>query len=122
MREAQFVAVNPVLPASDVRAAIDFYVQKIGFTEDFCSGEPASYAGVSRGGLQIHLCQMNDAKAIAEQTMLRFAVRGVEALYDELKNGGALHPNSMLKEMAWGTREFTILDLDGVCVTFYEDK
>ena len=118
---SEIVCAVPVLPASDVRAAVDFYVQRLGFTEDFCYGEPPGYGGVSRDGVQVHLCAMNDAKAIAQQTMLRFRVRGVDALFDELKDSGTLHPNcNVVNEKPWGTREFTVLDLDGVCVTFYE--
>ena len=122
MSEAKLKAVNPILPASDVRAAVDFYVQKLGFQEMFSHGEPPNYAGVAREGLEIHLCRMDDAQDIAAQTMLRFQVSGIDALYEEMKTSDVLHPTTILKEMVWGTREFTILDLDGVCVTFYEDK
>jgi uncharacterized glyoxalase superfamily protein PhnB len=118
---SEILGVNPILPASDVRAAVDFYVQKLGFSEQFCYGEPPTYAAVSRGPATVHLCQMDNAKTIAAQTMLRFPVRNIETLYDELKNSGALHPNGALKEQPWGTREFTVLDRDGVCVTFYEN-
>ncbi len=120
MDESKILTAVPVLPAADVRAAIDFYVQKAGFTEDFCNGEPPNYGGVSRDGVRIHLCQTNEARTIGEQTMLRFAVRGAAALYEEMKQTGALHPNTVFKEMLWGTTEFTILDADGVCVTFFE--
>ena len=122
MSDAKLLAVNPILPAADVRAAADFYTQKLGFRETFSHGEPISYAGVERDGLEIHLCQMGDATAIAAQTMLRFQVSSIEALYEEMQNGGALHPNGALSVKPWGTREFTILDLDGVCITFYEDN
>ncbi len=117
----EIVAVNPVLPASDVRAAVDFYVQKLGFNEAFVHGEPPDYAGVTLGPAKIHLCFMPGAKEIAAQTMLRFEVRGVDALYERIKDSDGLHPNSVLKTMPWGTREFTIIDVDGVCVTFYEN-
>lgn len=118
--KTQILAAIPILPSSDVRAGIDFYVQKLGFSEAFSHGEPASYAGVSRDGAMVHLCQMDDAKAIAAQTMLRFSVQNLDALYDELKDSGAMHPNGSLQTKPWGTREFTLLDLDGVCVTFFE--
>ncbi len=63
---------------------------------------------------------MDEAKAIAAQTMVRFVVKNVEALYNEIKDSGAVHPNGALQTKPWGTREFTVLDLDGVCITFYE--
>ena len=117
---SEILKAIPVLPSSDVRAGADFYTQKLGFSESFSHGEPVSYAGVSRDGAMIHLCLTDDAKAVAAQTMLRFHVQNVEALYDEMKGSGALHPNGALQEKPWGTREFTVLDLDGVCVTFFE--
>ena len=118
--ESQILKAIPVLPSSDVESSVDFYVRKLGFSAAFSHGEPVSYAGVSRDGAMVHLCQMDDAKAIGAQTMLRFAVQSVTALYDELKDSGALHPNGALQTKPWGTREFTVLDLDGVCVTFFE--
>lgn len=119
---AEVLAAVPVLPAADVSVATDFYVTKLGFVLDFTHGEPAEYAGVSRDGAQIHLCRMDDAKAIGDQTMLRFRVRDIEALYEELKNSGALHPNGALQQKPWGTWEFTILDPNDVCVTFQESN
>ncbi|HEY0074262.1 MAG TPA: VOC family protein [Abditibacteriaceae bacterium] len=118
---SEILKAIPVLPTSDVTAGVDFYIQKLGFTEAFYHGEPISYAGVSRDGAIVHLCQMDDAKSIAAQTMLRFHVQNVETLYDELKDSGALHPNGALQTKPWGTREFTVLDLDGVCITFFEN-
>jgi uncharacterized glyoxalase superfamily protein PhnB len=117
---SEILKAIPILPSSNVRAGADFYIQKLGFSEDFSHGEPAHYAGVSRNGAVVHLCEMDDAKAIAAQTMLRFHVQNAEALYDELKDSGALHPNGALQTKPWGTREFTVLDLDGVCITFFE--
>jgi uncharacterized glyoxalase superfamily protein PhnB len=122
MSDTKVVTAIPVLPCSDVRTGVDYYVQKLGFTEKFCHGEPASYAGVERDGVIIHLCLMNDAKYIASQTMLRFAVQNVDALYEEVKAGGAVHPNGALSEKPWGSREFGALDADGVCIAFYEHK
>ena len=42
----QIMQAIPILPCSDVRAGVDFYVQKLGFTEAFSHGEPVNYAGV----------------------------------------------------------------------------
>jgi len=38
---------------SDVRAAVDFYPQKLGFSAGFVCGDPPSMAGVNLGEAQI---------------------------------------------------------------------
>jgi len=46
---------HAVLAAPDVSVTIDFYVSKLGFDLDFTQGDPPAFAGVSLGGVQIHL-------------------------------------------------------------------
>ena len=61
------------------------------------------------------------ARRIGDQTMVRIAVKGIEALYSEYQNrGGTVHPNGALKTQPWGTKEFGAIDPNGVCVTFQE--
>lgn len=118
--ESRIVAAIPVLPASDVDKAIEHYETKLGFQKVFADAEPAGYAGVARDGIMIHLCKMDDGKYIASQTMLRFRVQNVDALYEEIKSRGEIHPNGPLQTKPWGTREFGVIDRDGVCISFYE--
>ncbi len=120
MNTPQILQAVPILPAADVRAAVDFYVEKLGFSEVFSHGEPPGYAGVMRDGVLVHLCHMEDAQRWAEQTMLRFAVSNLDGLFAQMQEAGVVHPNGGLRDEPWGTREFTVLDLDGVCITFSE--
>lgn len=117
---AQIVAAIPILPASDVALAVQHYVEKLGFQKEFAHGEPPEYAGLSRDGICVHLCRTNDATAIAMQTMLRFEVQNIEALYEEIRSRGEIHPNGALQTKPWGTREFAVIDRDGVCISFFE--
>jgi hypothetical protein len=56
-----------------------------------------------------------------DQTMVRIAVQGIEAMYAEYqKHGGKVHPNGALQTKPWGTKEFGAIDPNGVCVTFQE--
>ncbi len=44
-----FGGITPLIPASDVEAAIEFYSKKLGFTEMWRAGEPrVQEAGVLR--------------------------------------------------------------------------
>jgi uncharacterized glyoxalase superfamily protein PhnB len=53
--------------------------------------------------------------------MVRIAVKGIEALYAEYQaRGGKVHPNGSLQTKPWGTKEFSTIDPNGVCVTIQE--
>lgn len=112
--------VNPILPVQDVEEAIAFYRDALGFAETFRYGEPASYAGLAQGPIEIHLSRVDDI-AIAAQTQVRIHVENIEPLYEECAARGLIHPNSHLATKPWGTREFGLLDPGGVCITIYED-
>ena len=45
------------IAVADLRAAIDFYVSKLGFTEAFNWGTPVTFAGINLGHAQIFLQQ-----------------------------------------------------------------
>jgi hypothetical protein len=47
-------------------------------------------------------------------------VRYIEPLYEEYKASWVIHPNGLLETKPWGTKEFTILDLDKNAITFVE--
>jgi catechol 2,3-dioxygenase-like lactoylglutathione lyase family enzyme len=46
---------HPILPVADIRAAVEFYVQRLGFSEDFTQGEPPAFAAVTLGQVQVFL-------------------------------------------------------------------
>ncbi|SRR6266581_8153888 len=68
-----------------------------GFKETFRDGTPPTYAGINRDEAYLHLAGMDDkalARKVGEQTMVRLAVKGIEAMYAEYhKRGGKVHPN-----------------------------
>jgi uncharacterized glyoxalase superfamily protein PhnB len=114
----------PVLPAADAAESLAWWIQVCGFQEIFRDGTPPNYAGIQRGEASIHISGMDDkvlARKIGDQTMVRLAVKGIEALYAEYqKRGGKVHPNGSLQTKPWGTKEFAAIDPNGVCVTFQE--
>jgi catechol 2,3-dioxygenase-like lactoylglutathione lyase family enzyme len=122
--ETTFHHAIPVLPAADVAASIRWWVEICGFREVFRHGDPAAYAGLERGAVRLHLTSVDDAalaRTIGEQTMVRFAVAGLDALHAEFQaRGGQVHPNGPLRHQPWGGRAFDAIDPGGVCVTFTE--
>ena len=114
----------PVLPAADTIESLKWWTEVCGFKETFRDGTPPSYAGVNRDEAYLHIAGMDDkalARKVGDQTMVRFAVRDIEGLFAEYQQrGGKVHPNGSLQTKPWGTKEFSAIDPNGVCVTFQE--
>ena len=123
MNRAKLKAVNPVLPSRDVGTAIEFYVNRLGFSLQFQdSAEDPHYAGLRRDEIEIHV-QWHDPGqwAAVERPMLRFVVPELQALFDEYEDRGVFHKRTEIRETAWGTREFAFYDPDQNGLTFYCD-
>jgi len=122
--EAKLTHATPVLPAVDVGESLRWWTEVCGFVEVFRHGDPPTYAGIERGPVRLHLARVDGAalaRTVGEQTMLRIAVTGLDALHAELqKRGGAIHPNGPIREQPWGGRAFDAIDPGGVCVSFSE--
>jgi len=105
----------PVLASLDIDNTMKFY-QSLNFTIAYRSGD---YGIVQRGNVEIHFWACSD-KYIAENTSCRIHVMGINSLYAEYQEKGVIHPNGALTKKIWGTKEFSILDIDGNQITFFE--
>ncbi len=121
-----FGKLTPMIPAGkDMRAAVDFYEQKLGFTVAY-KDDDLSMVILQRSEVEIML-QNSDDPHTASQTSFRIQLSDVEALYNEYQ-AQAIAPFEqgegaglgLLRRMPWGTREFAVRDLAGVCITFYQ--
>ncbi|GAC1299295.1 MAG: hypothetical protein NVSMB19_03070 [Vulcanimicrobiaceae bacterium] len=119
MEESRLGAITPVVPARDVAAAIAFYTARLGFAEVWRTGTPAAAGGVRRDAAELHFFACDEPE-IARWTSFRVRCTGVAALYERCRAADVVHPSGALHETPWQTREFAILDQDGVCVTFWE--
>src|SRR5450755_1573969 len=112
--DATIKGAIPVLPAANAAESLQWWTGICGFTETFRDATPPNYAGINRGDAYLHISQMSDpqlARKIGDQTMVRIAVKGIEALFEEFqKRGGAVQPNGTLQTKPWGTKEFTVID------------
>ncbi len=107
----------PVLASLDIPKTVEFWVGTLGFTSVY--QEPGSYGIVQRDAVQIHFWNCND-KSIPALTSCRVGVKEIDGLYEEMRSQGVIHPNGTIQRQPWGMNEFTILDSDGNCVTFFE--
>jgi len=121
---AHLQAIAPQLLVDDLDAAIAYYRDRLGFAVDFVYD--SFYAGVSRGGVLIHL--KHAPKTVSDRAHRKehehldayVAVAGVEALYQELQSrGGAGHQAP--RPRPWGHADFYVEDPDGYILCFSEE-
>ena len=117
--------IHPVLPVRNVVDALDFYVNRLGFKIAFADdSKKPTYAGIIRDGIEIHL-QWHDEKeweVKSDRPMLRIVTQNIEALYEEYSKKDVFQSHTLLRETAWGTREFGFFDPDKNGLTCYRDK
>ena len=121
--------LTPMIPAGkDINAALTFYEQKLGFVATY-KADDLGMVILRRSGVDIILQNIDDPHT-ASQTSFRIQLSDVETLYNEYQaqsippfqldaDGAGL---GTLKATPWGTREFAVRDLAGVCITFYENQ
>jgi catechol 2,3-dioxygenase-like lactoylglutathione lyase family enzyme len=127
VNRAKFVQVAPVLPARDITALKDFYVDKLGFSLAFIDPSTEQtdprYVGVRRDGVELHL-QWHDASDWdngMDRPLLRLIVDDPDALFAEYAPQGVFHDRTALRNTQWGTREFAFYDPDGNGLIFFRD-
>jgi catechol 2,3-dioxygenase-like lactoylglutathione lyase family enzyme len=108
----------PVLLTLDPPAAVRFYEGRLGFR---CRYQQEGLAILIRDDIELHFTKCPDRRLI-EWSSCRIRVVDVDALYDEFSAQSVLHPKGHLRDTDYGTREFGIVDQDGVLLTFFEDR
>jgi catechol 2,3-dioxygenase-like lactoylglutathione lyase family enzyme len=113
----------PVVFASDVQVAAEFYRDKLGFAIDFLHGNPPFYASVSRDEARIHLRFVHQPALVVgpreqEQLLSAFvAVANVKGLFTEYQTPNVPFVHRLKKE-PWGQSSFIVRDPDGNWLCF----
>jgi catechol 2,3-dioxygenase-like lactoylglutathione lyase family enzyme len=105
-----------MLPVANLRQAIDFYVDTLGFRLGFNAG---SYGGVRRDAIEIHFNRVDGSNG-GERSGCRIEVTDIRRLYAEFRERGVIDPAHDIAAQPWGTTEFTVRDPDGNALTFVE--
>lgn len=97
--------VVPILRVSDLERSIAYYVDRLGFDEDWRFGR---FGSVSRGRTSLMLSEGSQG---CSSTWLWIAVGDADDLYRELLERGAdiRHPPT---NFPWGSREVHVFDAD----------
>jgi len=107
----------PVLQVSELRKAIAYYCDVLGFEEDFAFGEPPSYAGLKRNDAVVHLCSSPGNAARRGLGSMYIFCDEVDLYYQEILAKGA-EVTSQLNTQPYGMKDFQIKDPDGNLIGF----
>jgi catechol 2,3-dioxygenase-like lactoylglutathione lyase family enzyme len=116
----RFSRVTPRLPVADLRPAIEFYTNVLGFKLGLLWPEVApTFAILDRDGASIQFCLAEaPGQESAERATLCFDVDDVGALHASLRDRVAVEWGP---EVYWyGRREFAVRDPDGYLLIFSE--
>ncbi len=102
------------LAVSDLAAAIDFYVTKLGFRFGFTFGEPARFAGVNLGNVGIFLTK---GMAAPSGGAVFFTVGDADALY-EFHRANGVEVVEEIGDREFGMRDYVVKDLYGYRLIF----
>jgi uncharacterized glyoxalase superfamily protein PhnB len=121
--QPRFLTAVPALPVSDERRAVAFYESVLGFVELVVDGKGLGI--LRRDDVELHLWVADGSAPGAERHLAgsascRVQVTGIEALYEQCASLGVVHPNALLRETPWGTREFGVLDPDNNLIGLYQ--
>ena len=104
-----FEGIVPILNVKNFAVSMDYYIQKLGFTKKWDWGAPPTFGCVTRGDVDIFLCQGAQGQS---GVWMSIFTDDVDALHEEYKKSGATIRQPPTN-MPWGTREMNIQDPDG---------
>jgi uncharacterized glyoxalase superfamily protein PhnB len=116
-------SAEPQLFVTDIRAAAEYFVQKLGFRLVFLHGDPPFYGQVSRDGAALNLRHVDappiDPALAAREDFLAVSINTdeVSALYREFQASGATF-HQPLRQEPWGATTFVVKDPDGNLILF----
>ncbi|MCA1576917.1 MAG: VOC family protein [Acidobacteria bacterium] len=111
-----FPAAVPEIPVTDMNAALDYYVDKLGFNIDW-GGAGGGIAGISKGQCRMFLAdrdfRQHHGNASPVMVWLNLNSKDeVDELY-KIWNAGGAQTISSPESKPWKLYEFTASDLDG---------
>jgi len=115
-----FKSAIAVLHVNSAARALEFYCQRLGFTQEFAyrfddSLPDPCYFGVTRDNVRLHLSSFSGDGVVGGVVFIE--VSDVDALHEEFKTNGvtiSLVPT----DQTWGNREMYIRDPDGNSLRF----
>ncbi|MFT3729087.1 MAG: glyoxalase superfamily protein [Terricaulis sp.] len=121
MSDINFLEVIPIIRMFDVAKATEFYVDFLGFSEDWRGeifpGAPL-YMQVSRGPIKLHLSEHHGDAAPGGTWVVE--MKGIKALHAELNAKDYKYNRPGLQEMPYGATVMYAIDPFGNRLRFTE--
>lgn len=121
---SNLIHAEPQLFVADMRRALYFYVEKLGFEIAFSYGEPAFYAQVFRQGARLNLRRTAIpafdpafSKAEGDPLSATIALDDAKPLFLEYE-ANAVDFQQRLRAEPWGAKTFIVRDPDGNLICF----
>src|SRR5262249_58956589 len=114
---AMFKETHPIIGTRDVRRAIAFYTQQLGFRIAFGAGseqadaEHPNYVGYRRDAVEVHMQFQYEHEM--GTVRLRFLVEDPDALFAEYRERGVPCKRQGACDTSWATRQFDSPDPAG---------
>jgi len=114
---SMFKKTHPIIGTRDIKRAIKFYTQRLGFQLAFGDKtDPPNYVGFRRDAVEIHMQFQFEHEM--SRIRLRFLVDDPDALFNEYRQQGVECSASGIRDTLWETREFALFDMDRNALTF----
>jgi catechol 2,3-dioxygenase-like lactoylglutathione lyase family enzyme len=105
------------LAVSNLSAAIEFYVEKLGFRVGFTwGGEPPTFAGMNLGEAQIYLKEGTPTPNATTAAVV-FLVNNADALH-EFHGANGVEVVEKIADRTYGIRDYAVKDLNGYHLVF----
>lgn len=123
--KATFPGAIPEMPVSDLRAALDYYANRLGFTIDWGEQGGDGIAGISKGDCRMFLTDTAFRERYGNSGPVLVwlnldSKEDVDALH-ELWRGNQARIISPPESKPWGLHEFTAADADGNLLRVFHD-
>ena len=124
--KAVLTAAEPQLFVGDLKAACDYFTQKLGFSVVFVYGEPPFYGQVKRDGARLNLRCVDrpviDVELREREDLLSAAITvdtadEIKQLFLEFQAAGVTFHQGLMRQ-PWGSKNFIVKDPDGNLLLF----
>ena len=112
----KLTAAAAVFPVADLRASLRFFIDKLGFHEEFSYEDV--YAGIERDHCLVHLSRQGNLNTSEPGTATLYVFcDDARAIYDDIVARGA-KPDGPPTDYPYGMCDFVVRDIDGNRITF----
>ncbi len=117
MSNVELSHIVPILPTSDINQTLDFYVNTLGFENDW-NWEDNTMIRVKRGSITLIFEKNGSTGANIKGLDFMVFLSGVDSFYHEVRDKVKFADD--IEDKPWGLREFAIQDNNGIFLRFAE--